>query len=229
MKDKIKIISISFLSFILLFVFFLYNYYSNKNEVLAKEIKEVKVEKKEEKKKKEVKTIKVDVKGAVNNPGVYELNENSRVIDALNMAGNIKDNADTSIINLSMILKDEMVIIVYSKEEIENYKKSLENAKIITEKKKEELVCPDTINNACVNKNSKKAENKTEEKEDEIVNINTATKEELTKISGIGDGKADSIIKYREENGDFKTIDDIKNVTGIGESLYEKIKDYITV
>ncbi len=229
MKDKIKIIIISFFLFTLLFVLFLYNYYSNKNEVQAKEIKEVKVEKNEENKKKEIKTIKVDVKGAVNNPGVYELNENSRVIDALNMAGNVKDNADTSIINLSMVLKDEMVIIVYSKEEIENYKKTLEDAKTINEKKKEEIVCPDTINNACVNKNTKKSENKEEAKEDEIVNINTATKEELTRISGIGAGKADSIIKYREENGDFKTIDDIKNVTGIGESLYEKIKDFITV
>lgn len=105
-----------------------------------------------------------------------------------------------------------MTIIIYSKEEI-------------LEKYKEEVCiceCPEITNDACI-------ETKNDTEENILVNINTAGKDELTKIPGVGDSKAHAIIKYREENGDFNDIEDIKKVSGIGESLFEKIKDYITV
>lgn len=183
-------------------------------------------------------SIKVDIKGAVNNPGVYELELNSRVIDAINQAGGLTENADTTLINLSKNLKDEMTIIIYTKEEIEKYKESkkqIEYVYIEVEK------CPDKINDACINQNDEPSESNTLlDKEEPIssennveknalVSINNSTSEELQTISGIGKSKADAIINYRNENGSFKAIEDIKNVSGIGEALFEKIKDFITI
>lgn len=168
---------------------------------------------KEEKKN----TIKVDVKGFVVNPNVYELDENSRVIDAIKIAGGLIDGANTELINLSQKLTDEMVIIVYSNWQINEYRNSKKEVVYIEVDK-----CPDNINGACINKNN---QTKTTGK----VNINSATEAELTKISGVGASKAKDIIEYREQNGGFKQIEDIKNIKGIGDALFEKIKDSITI
>ena len=197
------------------------------NVVLTKTSKK-EISKKEENKKK----IKVDIKGEVLNPTVYELEEKSRVIDVINKAGGLKEDADTSYINLSKKLKDEMVIIIYSKNEIKEYKEKKNSPKYIYIEK--DCECPDEMNEACITQKSKsKTTKNTTESEDkeenDLISINSANIDELQKINGIGKSKAESIIKYREENGDFKKIDDIKNVTGIGDSLFEKIKDQITV
>lgn len=198
--------------------------------------------------------IKVEIKGMVLNPGVYELENGKRVNDLIEVSGGLLENANTNYLNLSKKLKDEMIIIVYSNDEINSFKKNknsnYENIKI-------ECNCPDTINNACMdigdishednityennseNKNSN-SENKNSNSEnknldsnisdiDSKISINEADEENLTKISGIGSSKAKSIIEYRKQNGNFKTIEDIMNVSGIGKSLFEKIKDYITV
>lgn len=165
-------------------------------------------------------TIYVDVKGAVNEPGVYEMNSNSRVIDAIIKAGDLREDADTSILNLSKELTDEMYIIVYTKEEINTFKDKIIPSKKIVKEIEEKIICPDTDNDACITKNDKS-------RETGIVNINTASLEELETLPSIGLSKAQSIIEYREENG-FDKIEDIKNVKGIGNSLFEKIKDYIT-
>lgn len=167
--------------------------------------------------------IIVDVKGAIVNPGVYQLSIGCSVQDAINMAGGLLENANTNVINLSKRLVDEMVIIVYTNEEIQAYQKETE---IITEFVYIEIPCecPDTMNDACI---TEKEEIKNEESK--LVSINTATKQELMALSGIGESKASTIIKYREEHGEFKTIEDIMNVSGIGEAAFEKIKDQITV
>lgn len=208
---------------------FIYASKSTQNIIEEPEIKE---EKEEE--EKTVKTIKVDIKGNVKKTGVYELDENSRVIDAINKAGGFKDGADTSTINLSQKLKDEMIIIIYNKKEIEEFRETQKVEKY--EKIEKDYNCPNQINDVCikqeeVNKTEEtnKEENGEEDISDELVSINTATKEQLLKLEGIGESKADAIIKYREENGEFKQIEDIKNVSGIGDSLFEKIKDYITI
>ncbi len=173
-------------------------------------------------------TIKVDIKGLIKNPGVYELKENSRVIDAIEASGGLLENASTRYINLSKILKDENVIIINSKEEIES---------II---KKKDTIC-ETLNDACLDKdeeisnavNIEKPTNTEDTKQNTelntLVNINTASLETLMTLNGVGESKAKSIIDYRNKSGSFKNIEDIKNVTGIGESIYEKIKDHITV
>lgn len=167
-------------------------------------------------------TVKVDIKGAVNNPGVYELDKNSRVIDALNVAGGMIDTADTSSINLSKTLTDEMTIIIYTKKQIEEYK---EKNKKIEYVYIEVPTCPDNVNDACIESKKTNSTNS----ENGLVSINTATKEQLMTVSGIGESKANDIINYREQNGLFKSIEDIQNVKGIGSSLFEKIKNSITI
>lgn len=191
--------------------------------------------------------IKVEIKGMVLNPGVYELENGKRVNDLIEVSGGLLENANTNYLNLSKKLKDEMVIIVYSNDEINSFK---ENKNSNYENIKIECNCPDTINDACMdigdishednityennseNKNSN-SENKNLDSNisdiDSKISINDADEENLTKISGIGSSKAKSIIEYRKQNGKFKTIEDIMNVSGIGKSLFEKIKDYITV
>lgn len=152
----------------------------------------------------------IDIKGSVKKPGVYEFKKNDRVIDAINMAGGLLKNANTSNVNLSQKLTSEMVIYISNNNEIKN-----DNNKINCDTKcKVEVI---EVNN-CVDENNKK--NK--------ININTATVEDFTNLNGIGESKAKSIIQYRETNGDFKSIEDIKNISGIGESLFNKIKDSIT-
>ena len=163
---------------------------------------------------KENNKVVVDIKGMVASPGVYEVDSSARVNDVINLAGGLIEGSDTSMINLAKIVSDEMTIIIYSSEEVlQKYKDKL----CICD-------CPEITNDACINN-----DNKNENIINKQVDINKATKEELMTITGIGETKADAIIKYREENGNFKSVEDIQNVPGIGEFLFESIKDYITV
>lgn len=178
----------------------------------------------------EEKYILVDVKGEVNKPGVYKLKENSRVIDAINVSGGLTKKAYTKYINLSRILKDENVIIVNSTSEI----KKVSSGNNITEVK----INNNSKNSASIseselitNDNVKSEEDNTVNslENNQKVNINTATKEELMKLSNIGESKAEKIIDYRTVNGNFNSIEDIKKVSGIGDKLYDSIKKNITV
>ena len=187
-------------------IFILYkNNSSSKEEIvdIFKEPEEIKEEESNSKK------VIVDIKGMINNPGVYEVDSNLRVNDVIELAGGLKEGADTSNINLAKLVSDEMTIIIYSTEEV-------------LEKFKQEVCicnCPYIQNDACINSNN----------DDNLININTAGIEELTTLTGIGDVKAEAIIKYRSEVGKFKTKEELLNVEGIGEALFEKIKDNITV
>lgn len=162
-----------------------------------------------------VETIFIDIKGEVDNPGVYEMQLGDRVIDAVQIAGGFTDEATTDNVNLSKKLKDESVIIIPS------YLKDYEN---VTIKNDYEIDINDDIVQSEKNESDEKIESSSS-----LVNINTASVVELMSLDGIGESKAKAIIEYRDINGDFKNILDIKNVSGIGESIYEKIKDYITV
>lgn len=215
---KNKKIILGFFIILIMSLIVLTTYYcNNSSKVLAK------VEEKVEKTKEKSNNAKVDIKGAIANPGVYELTDNSRVIDAINMAGGVIEGANTSLINLSKKITDQMVIVIYTNEEIENYNAS----KIKTEYVYIEVEnCPDKINQACVNEYSNETSENTSNSK---ININTASIEELTTLSGIGNSKAQAIIDYRNQNGNFKDIVDLNNVTGIGNSIIEKIKDNITV
>ena len=157
--------------------------------------------------------IYIDVKGSVKNPGVYKLNSNSRVVDAIEASGGVLDSANTRFINLSKALNDGDVVVVYSNEEIENAKKE-ETIYVETP-----CVCEEVKNDACYKEDGK----------DDKININTANLNELKTLTGIGDAKANAIIEYRNKNGNFKSIEEIKNVSGISNNLYEQIKDFITI
>ena len=199
----------------------MYDFYRGCKKI--EEIEEINLEPKQE--IVENKKIKIDIKGEILNPGVYQLKENDRVSDAINVAGGLTENADTELINLSKTLKDEMVIIIYSHEQVEDFKKTKEQEINLIDK----CIHGDNdslINDACIsgddpNNNSTLGS---------LININTSSLEELKTLPGVGDStKAKAIVKYRETNGNFETIEEIKNVSGIGESTFEKFKDYITV
>lgn len=218
------------------------------NKLNAKDNEEIilNVEKKELLKKEEIIEkdecyVKVDIKGEIINPGLYQVICDSRVQDVITMAGGLTKKGDTSIINLGKKVTDEMVIIVYSKDEIKNETKVDHVGKQdvinnITESyiNKQESHSNDTvIKNDAILKEEDLLVNDNVEITDTPVNslisINSATKEQLMTLSGIGESKANNIISYRNENGRFKSIEEIKNVKGIGDSIFEKIKSSITL
>lgn len=173
-------------------------------------------------KKIEIENIAVDIKGAVHNPGVYILSSNMRIKDVIDKAGGFLENADTRYINLSKKIEDEMTIIIYTKDEINSLVDGNQAIRYIDKT----CICPNITNDGCIRK--KVTNEKPKEESNGIININTASKEELISLEGIGEAKAKLIIDYREKKP-FENIEDIKNVKGIGEALFEKIKDRITV
>ena len=164
----------------------------------------------------EIDVYYVDIKGAVKKPGVYKVPSGSIVNDVIKLAGGLKSNAYTSNINLSQVTTKEMVIYIYTNSEIKKLSTTVTSDTKCTTNVIEVNNCVSTTTKVNTETNSNK------------VNINTACKEELMTLSGIGESKAIAIIKYREENK-FISVEDLKNVSGIGDSLYDSIKDNITV
>ena len=198
--------------YIVTFIYFSNEIYKNKEEQKNNEISIIE----EPSKDTEYKEIKVDIKGSVKKPGVYTLKENSRTNDAIIASGGLLKNANTRFINLSKILNDGDVIVVYSNEEI---KKAQKEERIVVETP---CVCEEVKNDSCY-KEDKETETTSK------ININTATINELIKLNGIGESKAKLIIEYRTKNGKFKDIKEIMNIKGISETLFSKIKENITI
>lgn len=148
--------------------------------------------------------INVYVCGAVNNPGVYTLSAGALVDDVIMLAGGFSDNASRDYLNLARKLVDGEKIYVPCKEELDAFSNLTEES-VYQESPVEEVV-----------DNSK-------------ININAASESELTSIPGVGPSRAKDIIVYRESHGAFKSIEDIKNVPGIKDGVFNKIKDYITI
>lgn len=152
----------------------------------------------------EVEEIIVHITGEVNKPGIVVLKSNSRIADAINKAGGATKEADLNQINLAYILEDGQKIYIPNKNE------KIDEDEYITEGN----------GNNIGNNNSK---------EGEKVNINEAMQTELEELPGIGPSLASRIIEYREQNGDFKKIEELQNVKGIGDAKYDDIKDKVTV
>lgn len=153
--------------------------------------------------------IIVHVSGAVNKEGIVELKNNSRIIDAIDKAGGLKDEADITNINLAYIIEDGMKIHIPSKEE-----------------KESTIIVESNIDFGTVGQSNEIKSNNNKKLK---ININTATKTDLETLPGIGESTALKIIEYRKEKGKFKLIEDIKQVNGIGENKFNKIKELITV
>ena len=153
--------------------------------------------------------IIVHVSGAVNKEGIVELKNNSRIIDAIDKAGGLKDEADITNINLAYIIEDGMKIHIPSKEE-----------------KESTIIVESNIDSGTVEQSNEIKSNNNKKLK---ININTATKTDLETLPGIGESTALKIIEYRKEKGNFKLIEDIKQVNGIGENKFNKIKELITV
>lgn len=174
-------------------------------------------------KKETINYISVEIKGAVKNPNVYKLKESSIVLDLIKLSGGLLDNADISVTNQSKILKDEMVVVIYTKEEIEEMRKGSTAVKYI----EKECVCPKIQNDSCLDKVIYNSDGIIIDKGK--VSLNSATLKQLTSLPGIGESKALKIIEYRDLNNGFSSIEEIMKVSGIGPSLYEKIKDYLVL
>ncbi|WP_411738660.1 helix-hairpin-helix domain-containing protein [Peribacillus sp. S4] len=148
--------------------------------------------------------IKVDVKGAVKSPGIFTAQAGDRVIDLISAAGSFTEKADTDKVNFAQIIEDQMVI--YVPEIGEEDKGDLENIQVGTS--------GDAI---------------TKGTSGGLVNLNTATQEDLQTLTGIGPSKANAILEYRETIGKFKEVDELKQVTGIGDKTFERLRDSISV
>lgn len=164
--------------------------------------------------------VTVDIKGAVKNPGVYTVKSTAIINDVIKKAGGLTKKANTSLINLAKTVTNEMVIIIYTDEEVKN-SNIVDTVVEVIEK---ECVCPNIKNDGCINT---EFDETISNKGDKLVNINTANLEELMSLPGVGETKAKAIISYRETKK-FEKIEDILNVSGFGDNLYEQIKIHIT-
>ncbi|MCM3250832.1 helix-hairpin-helix domain-containing protein [Priestia aryabhattai] len=144
--------------------------------------------------------VMVDIKGAVQKPGVYQLPKDARVKDALAQAGGATKEADLRQLNLASKLQDEMAVYIPAAGE--------------------EIPPSSPVSSISSSGTSN---------DQPLVNINTANTDELQTLNGIGPSKASAIVSYREENGLFQTVEDLGQVSGIGEKSLEKIKAQITV
>ncbi|EGQ27603.1 MULTISPECIES: helix-hairpin-helix domain-containing protein [Sporosarcina] len=145
--------------------------------------------------------ILVDVKGAVKHPGLYSLQEGDRLLDAVQKAGGYTEEADTRLLNHAQKLLDESVVYVpVAGEEPPAYSQPAATAVSATG-------------------GTQTAQ----------VNINTANETEFQTLPGVGPSKAAAIVQYREEHGAFKQLDDLKNVSGIGDKTFEKLESSITL
>jgi len=158
---------------------------------------------------KQLGNIVIHVIGEVKKPGVIKLKEGSRIIDAINKCGGQTEDADLSKINLAYVLDDgSQVYIPRIKEDIQNTT----------------IMKTEAGNNVIVNNVTQ-----TNDGKDPKVNLNTATLEKLITLPGVGESTAKKIIEYRNKNKKFKSIDELKNIAGIGEAKFNALKDFIYV
>jgi len=188
-----------------------------KNEIISEIYSGEVVEEAEIKEEEITEKIIVHIGGEVNNPGVYELQKEARIDDAIEVAGGLTNLADLDEINLAYKISDGVKITIPKKEEVKNIKKST----VVNKTKK---VVSNTT--AGITKNEEVSNSSGSNGK---INLNTASISQLDTLDGIGPATAQKIIDYREQNGGFNSIEDLKSVNGIGDAKYDKIKDSIEI
>ncbi|MFI3173196.1 MAG: ComEA family DNA-binding protein [Eubacteriales bacterium] len=171
---------------------------SEENQSTESIAKEGDIASEEVEKEEKAGTISVYICGAILYAGVYEMEEGSRIVDVIECAGGLREDAADTYLNQAEFLEDGQKLYVPTKQEVEE----------------------GIITNSVTSSGEAQADSK--------VNINSASKEELMTLTGIGESKAESIIEYRESQGEFSSPEDIQNITGIKEGVYNNIKDEIT-
>lgn len=204
LSTKQKILLYTIVVIIILFiVYYVYNKQENQDLTITNEI-DSNIE--AESSLQEINMIIVHITGAINKQGIVELKQGSRIADAIEKAGGSLETADLDKVNLAYVLEDgQKVYIPKIGDEIEVF----------------EYITEGSGNNVIIDDEDKS--------DDTQININKASQTELELLPGIGPSIAFKIIEYREENGRFDNIEDIRNVTGIGDSKYNNIKDKICV
>lgn len=147
----------------------------------------------------------VDLKGAVAHPGMYRVKEGMRLMDVIEQAGGFTDEANRNQVNLAKLLSDQEIIYV---------PKSGEEIPVMQQAAAAPTDLPQPTNSST---------------ETEKININTADATQLQQLTGIGEKRAQDIINYREENGSFQSVEDLMNVSGIGQKTLEKLRNSITI
>jgi len=176
---------------------------SDVENIVPQEIKEEKDIPQAQEEIQEPEMIMVDVKGQVTMPGVYSSSQGERVIDVIHRAGGLTENADESQVNFAEHVQDAMVIYIPAKGE-------------------EGVTVPA---GTTVNPSNTGGTSGNQAK----INLNKADETQLQNLPGIGPSKAAAIIEYRETSGLFKNVEDLKDISGIGDKTFEKLKDLITV
>ena len=217
---KNKKIGLGILVIIIIIISICYYIYSENNNFLSIQEQSLEIDKQELESSNtedrntinEEKVIIVHVSGAVNQPGIVELSENSRIADAIEKAGGLKEESCIDEINLAYVLEDGIKIHIPTMDEQKENNKIKNNSN--------SYITSESNLSSGKNNNQKKTGK---------ININTATQEELETLPGIGPTTSLKIINYRNENGKFKSIEDIKEVSGIGESKFNNIKNMISI
>ncbi|EGP4755862.1 competence protein ComEA [Enterococcus faecium] len=149
------------------------------------------------------KVMYTDIKGSVKEPGIYSFSSEERVYDVLKRAGGLLEEADSDRINFSAKIEDQQVLYIPAVGEEP----------------------PEHLNQSA----SSEGKQSTADTEPSKININTASPSELQQIPGIGSVKAQEIIRFREENGSFQKVEDLQEISGIGEKTVEKLKNFVTI
>lgn len=200
--EKFKNLFIKIIIILIILVIIIYNFFISQNEEDEFDISNIVVEHQNIEIIEKINKIKIYVTGEVNNPGVFEMNENSRIEDAINLAGGLTSSANIKNVNLAFVLEDGQKLYIPNINDKEIEYISKENG--------------ENIIDGIKSSGSK-------------ININKASLEELQSLPGVGPSLAQKIITYRTENGKFNSIDDLKNVSGIGDKKFEGLKDNISI
>ena len=214
-KIKKEHMIISVFVFLILVVTAIYIIKTGDGDIILKSDNGLSVENRlefKEREEKEVETIRVSVRGEVNNPGIVEMEKGNVIIDAVDLAGGFTDEADVDNINLVYELFQNVTIRIPSKNE--------EN--LLEEKNSGFAILSNDIGVI-------EGESRKDNGQGDMVNINLAPKERFLNLPGIGEVYAQRIVEYRNENGRFESLDELMNVSGIGEKTFEKIRPFISL